>query len=296
MVLVAQGPARVTAFLVPSGTPEVTSHTIAIKHGLHGATYGINTACASANDAMIEAVRRLQYGEENIIIAGGTEAAVCEISLATFGNMKALSSWDGDGDPKRVSRPFDKNRSGFVMAEGSGILVFENLEHAKSSGANILAEVAGYGQSTHAYHITAPQHTGKYVALAMRQALDSAKISVESVDYINAHGTSTKYNDLTETIAIKKVFGSHAYKLCVSSTKSMTGHMVGGCGGIEAAVCIKALQTGIVPPTINYEEPDPEGDLDYVPNIAREVPVNIVMSNSLGFGGHNAVLIFKKFS
>jgi len=295
MVIVEKGPARVTPFLVPSGTPEVTAHTVALKHGIHGATFGVNTACAAGTDAIITAVKRLQYGTENIIVAGGTESAVCEISFAAFGNMKALSPWDGDGDPKRVSRPFEKNRSGFVMSEGAGILILETLEHAKSRGTKIYAEIVGCGQTTDAYHMTAPEPSGKYVALAMEMALKEAGVSPESVGDINAHGTSTKYNDRTETKAIKKVFGDHAYKLCVSSTKSMTGHMVGGCGGVEAMVCMKVLETGIIPPTINYEEPDPECDLDYVPNKAREKKVDIVASSSLGFGGHNAVLLFKKF-
>jgi len=296
MVIVEKGPARVTPFLVPSGTPEVTAHTVALKHGIHGATFGVNTACAAGTDAIITAIKRLQYGNENIIVAGGAESAVCEISYAAFGNMKALSQWDGDGDPKRVSRPFEKNRSGFVMSEGAGILILETLEHAKSRGAKIYAEIAGCGQTTDAYHMTAPEPSGKYVALAMEMALKEAGLSPESVGYINAHGTSTKYNDLTETKAIKKVFGDHAYKLCVSSTKSMTGHMVGGCGGVEAMVCMKVLETGIIPPTINYEEPDPECDLDYVPNKAREKKVDVVASSNLGFGGHNAVLLFKKFA
>lgn len=295
MVIVQKGPARVSPFLVPSGTPEVTAHTVALKQGIHGATFGVNTACAAGTDAIITAVKRLQYGNENIIIAGGAESAVCEISIAAFGNMKALSQWDGDGDPKRVSRPFEKNRSGFVMSEGAGILILETLKHAKSRGAKIYAEIAGCGQTTDAYHMTAPEPSGKYVTLAMEMALKEANMSPEAVGYINAHGTSTKYNDKTETIAIKNAFGDHAYKLCVSSTKSMTGHMVGGCGGVEAMVCMKVLETGIIPPTINYEVPDPECDLDYVPNKAREKKVDVVASSNLGFGGHNAVLLFKKF-
>jgi len=296
MVVVQKGPARVTPFLIPSGTPEVTAHTVALKHGIHGATFGVNTACAAGNDAIITAVKRLQYGNENIIIAGGAESAICEISFAAFGNMKALSRWDGDGDPKKVSRPFEKNRSGFVISEGSGIVVLETLEYAKKRGAKIYAEVAGCGQTTDAYHMTAPEPSGKYVTLAIEMALKEAGLPPESVGYINAHGTSTKYNDLTETIAIKNAFGEHAHNLCISSTKSMTGHMVGGCGGVEAMVCIKAMETGIIPPTINYEEPDPECDLDYVPNTAREKKVDVAASNNLGFGGHNAVILFKKFT
>ena len=296
MKLALQGPSKVSPFLIPSGTPEVNAHTIALKNNIHGATFGVNTACAAGNDAMITAIKRLQYCDENIIIAGGAEAAVCGIAFASFGNMKALSQWDGDGDPKRVSRPFEKNRSGFVIAEGAGILVFETLAHAKKRGAKIYAEVAGCGQTTDAYHMTAPEPSGKFVAKAMETALNEADLPPESVGYINAHGTSTKYNDLTETKAIKQVFGEHAYKLCVSSTKSMTGHMIGGCGGVEAVVCLKALETGIIPPTINYEEPDPECDLDYVPNKAREKKLDVVASSNLGFGGHNAVIVFKKFT
>jgi 3-oxoacyl-[acyl-carrier-protein] synthase II len=263
--------------------------------GLHGASFGVNTACASSNDAIAIAYHRLQQGLEAVAITGGTEAAVGTLATATFGNMKALSSWDGDGDPTRISRPFDKRRSGFVLAEGAGALLLETLDHAKARGARILAEIAGTGQSTDAYHITAPEPSGTYVALAMRRALADARMNPEDVDYINAHGTSTPYNDLTETVAIKKVFGAHAYKLCVSSTKSMTGHMIGGCGGVEAGICIQALQTGLLPPTINQEEPDPECDLDYIANIARERSIRVAMSNNFGFGGHNSVVIFKRF-
>jgi 3-oxoacyl-[acyl-carrier-protein] synthase II len=294
-VLAAEGPSRVTPFLVPSGTPEVTAHTIAIQFGLHGASFGVNTACASGNEAITTAYRRLLQGPEVIAITGGTEAAVGALATSTFGNMKALSSWDGDGDPTRISRPFDKKRSGFVLAEGAGALVLETLEHAKARGARIYAEIVGGGQTTDAYHITAPEPSGTFVALAMRRALTDARLEPEQIDYINAHGTSTPYNDLTETTAIKRVFGDHAYKLSVSSTKSMTGHMIGGCGGFEAGVCIQTILTGILPPTINQEEPDPECDLDYVPNVARERRVNAVMSNNFGFGGHNTVIIFKRF-
>ena len=294
--LAVEGPRSITPFLVPSGTPDVTSHTIALHYGLHGASFGVNTACASGNEAISTALRRLRQGPEVIAITGGTECPVCSLSLGTFGNMKALSTWDGDGDPTRVSRPFDKKRSGFVIAEGAGILVLETLAHAKKRGVRIYAELVGSGQTTDAYHFTAPEPSGKYVALATRHALDDCHINPEEVDYINAHGTSTSYNDLTETVAIKKVFDAHAKLLCVSSTKSMTGHMVGGCGGVEAAVCCKVIQTGIVPPTINYEEPDPECDLDYVPNRAIERPVRIAMSNNFGFGGHNTVIVLRAFA
>lgn len=293
-VLLEQGPNRVTPFLVPSGTPDTTAHTVALRYGLHGASFGVNTACASGNEAIITATRRLMFGPEKIAITGGTEAAVCKLSIATFGNMKALSSWDGDGDPTRISRPFDKDRSGFVMAEGAGFLVLETYEHAKQRGAHIYSEIIGCGQTTDAYHFTAPEPSGTYVADAITAALRDNNTDPSSVGYINAHGTSTKYNDLTETIAIRKVFGEHAYKLAVSSTKSMTGHMIAGCGGVEAAVCQKVMQTGILPPTINYETQDEELDLDYVPNEAREKNVDVIMSNNFGFGGHNSVVLFRK--
>jgi 3-oxoacyl-[acyl-carrier-protein] synthase II len=295
-LMAAEGPRRVTPFLVPSGTPDVTSHTITMRYNLHGLSCGVNTACASGNEAIIMATRRLQQGPEVIAFTGGTDAAVYMLATATFGNLKALSTWDGDGDPARISRPFEKNRAGFVIAEGAGVLVLETLAHAQARGAEILAEIIGCGQTTDSYHITAPEPSGKYIAHAMRFALNDARIAPEEVDYINAHGTSTHYNDLTETLAIKQAFGDCAKRLAVSSTKSMTGHMIGGCGGVEACVCLKALATGIVPPTINYDEPDPELDLDYVPNVAREMPVRTVMSNNLGFGGHNAVVIFRRFA
>ena len=290
-----EGPSKTSPFLVPSGTPDVSAHTIAMRWGIHGASFGVNTACASGNDAIATAFKRLQLGNEQIAITGGTEAAVCRISVAAFGNMRALSSWDGDGDCTKISRPFDRDRSGFVIAEGAGIVVLETLEHALSRGAKIYAEIIGCGQSTDAYHITAPEPTGKFVVKAMQFALADAQIPPDHIDYINAHGTSTTYNDLSETLAIKTVFKEHAKKLCVSSTKSMTGHLIGGCGGIEAIVSCMSLKTGIVPPTINYTTPDPDCDLDYVPNIAREINPKYVMSNNFGFGGHNTVLIFKKY-
>ncbi len=294
-VLFKDGPGRVTPLLIPGGTPDVTSHTVAMHHGLHGASFGINSACASGNEALITAVRRLVQGPEVVAIAGGSEAPICRLGLSTFANMKALSTWDGDGDPTRVSRPFDKDRSGFVIAEGSGVLIFEALEHAKARNAKILAEVVGCGQTTDAYHMTAPEPTGKYVTAAIHRVLQDGEILPESVDYINAHGTSTKYNDITETRAIKTVFGEHSYKLCVSSIKSMTGHMIGGCGGFEAIACIKSIETGIVPPTINLDEPDVECDLNYVANTAQERKINVAVSNNFGFGGHNSVIAFKKF-
>lgn len=294
-IMAAEGPGRVTPFLVPSGTPEVTSHTVMMQFGLHGLSMGVNTACASGNDAILMACRRLQQGPEVVAIAGGNDASVGMLAIATFGNMKAISTWDGDGNPARISRPFDKRRDGFVLAEGAGALVLETLEHAKARGAHILAEIVGGGQTTDAYHPTAPEPSGTYVALAMRRALADAHLNPEDVEYINAHGTSTVYNDLTETVAIKKVFGAHAYKLCISSAKSMTGHTIGGCGGMEAALCVQTLQAGVLPPTINQEEPDPECDLDYIPNVARERKVRVIMSNNFGFGGHNAVIIFKRF-
>ena len=294
-ILYKNGPGRVTPLLIPSGTPDVTSHTVAMHHGLHGASFGINSACASGNEALITAVRRLMLGPEVVAVAGGNEAPICRLGLATFANMKALSTWDGDGDPTKVSRPFDKQRNGFVIAEGSGAVIFETLKHAKARGAEILAEVVGCGQTTDAYHMTAPDPTGKYVTAAIRRVLQDGQLLPEYVDYISAHGTSTKYNDVTETRAIKTVFGEHAYNLCVSSIKSMTGHMIGGCGGIEAVTCIKTIETGIVPPTINLNNPDEECDLNYVANTAQERKVNVAVSNNFGFGGHNSVIAFKKF-
>ena len=294
-VLFESGPNRVTPFLVPSGTADVGAHTIAMRLGIHGFSCGVTTACASGNDAIATAFLRLRGGFEQIAICGGSEDPVCALSLGTFANMKALSTWDGDGDPKRVSRPFDLNRSGFVIAEGAGVIVLETLEHAKKRGARIYCELGGVGQSTDGYHVTAPEPTGRFVVNAIKQALARAEVNPEAVDYVNAHGTSTHLNDIMETTALKTVFGEHARKFCVSSTKSMTGHTVAGCGGLEAVFCVKAIETGLVPPTINYETPDPECDLDYVPNVARELKVNCAMSDTFGFGGHNAVLVFKRF-
>jgi 3-oxoacyl-[acyl-carrier-protein] synthase II len=257
---------------------------------------GINncsvTACASGSNSIGEAFRAIQNGYADVIVSGGTESAITEMTIAGFSNMTALSN---NPDPKKACRPFDKNRDGFVLGEGCGILILEELEHAKKRGARIYAEIAGYGATGDAYHITAPAPDGEGAQRAMKEALQDAGVAPEQVDYINAHGTSTPYNDLFETNAIKAVFKDHAYQLAVSSTKSMTGHLLGGAGGVEAVFSVLAIKDRIMPPTINYETPDENLDLDYVPNEAREKDLRVVLSNSLGFGGHNATLLFKKY-
>jgi 3-oxoacyl-[acyl-carrier-protein] synthase II len=252
------------------------------------------SACATSAHAIGEAWKSIRLGECDAVIAGGAESAITPLGIGGFSVMKALSN--RNDNPAAASRPFDKDRDGFVMGEGAGVLVLEELEHAKKRGANILAELVGYGANSDANHVTAPAPEGEGAARCMRLALKSAGMNPEEVGYINAHGTSTPYNDANETKAIKSVFGEHARKLAVSSTKSMTGHMLGAAGGAEAVVSILALQRGVLPPTINYTTPDPECDLDYVPNQAREIRVDAAMSNSFGFGGTNAVLLFKRFS
>jgi 3-oxoacyl-[acyl-carrier-protein] synthase II len=251
------------------------------------------TACASGTHAVGEAFKLIQQGYADAMITGGTEATITPLALSGFCNMKALSFYNDD--PKKASRPFDKNRDGFVMAEGAGILLLEELEHAKKRGANIYCEVVGYGLNGDAYHITAPSPGGEGAVQCMKMALEDAKVAPDEVDYINAHGTSTPYNDLCETIAIKKVFKDHSKRIMVSSTKSMTGHALGAAGGMEAIFTALTIKTGVIPPTINYEYPDPECDLDYVPNQAREKKVKFALSNSFGFGGTNACLVFKRF-
>jgi len=254
----------------------------------------VATACASATNAIGEALRIIQHGEADVVLCGGTEAPITDLAFAGFCAMKAMST--EKENPEQACRPFDKRRSGFVMGEGAGVLVLESLEHATARGARIYAELAGYGSTSDAYHITTPVPGGAGAARAMRLALNDAGVSAEDVDYINAHGTGTGPNDATETAAIKTVFESHATKLAISSTKSMTGHLTGAAGAIEAIICAFAIERGAIPPTINYGEPDPECDLDYVPNLARKQEVNVAMSNSLGFGGHNATIVLKKFA
>jgi 3-oxoacyl-[acyl-carrier-protein] synthase II len=251
------------------------------------------TACATATNAIGDALRFIQYGDADVIIAGGTEAATTVLGIGGFCALKALST--RNDEPEKASRPFDLNRDGFVMAEGSGVTVLESLDHAKARGATILAELAGYGRTSDAYHVTAPEPSGAGAARAMQLALQDAVLSVTDIHYINAHGTSTKLNDKVESMAVKRLFGDHAKKVPISSTKSMTGHLLGAAGGIEFAASVMAICDNIIPPTINYETPDPECDLDYVPNVARKTRVDAVMTNSLGFGGHNATLIVKRY-
>jgi 3-oxoacyl-[acyl-carrier-protein] synthase II len=270
--------------------PDTAPAQVAIQFGLKGPNMAIVTACASSANAIGEATEVIRRGAADVVLTGGAEAGIVPLALAGFNVMNAVSR--RNDAPQKASRPFDANRDGFVIGEGGTALVLESLEHAQVRGARIYAEVLGYGASADAYHITAPQETGEGAALAMRAALAQAKLGPQDIGYVNAHGTSTPLNDKSETAAIKQVFGPAAYKIPISSTKSMTGHLLGGAGALEALVCVKALQEGILPPTINYETPDPGCDLDYIPNAARCVPIHTAMSNSFGFGGHNACLIF----
>ena len=287
-----KGNRRVSPLFIPMGIANMPAGNVAIEFGFKGESISILTACASATHAIGEAYKTIKLGEEDIILAGGTESAICSVGMAGFENMKALSS---STDKNRASIPFDKERNGFVMGEGAGILVLEELEHAKKRGAKIFAELIGFGATTDAYHITSPCPDGECGAKAMIRALTSAGIKPSDVDYINAHGTSTHLNDLTETLAIKTAFGEHSKKVMVSSTKGNTGHLLGAAGGVEAIFCVKALENQLVPPTINYKEKDEECDLDVVPNEPRKAKLNIVMSNSLGFGGHNGSILMKKW-
>ncbi|MCS7199887.1 MAG: beta-ketoacyl-ACP synthase II [Caldimicrobium sp.] len=288
-----RGYKRITPFFIPMIIPNMAAGQVAILYGAKGPNMAICTACAAGNHAIGEAFRLIKEGIAKVVICGGTEALITPLTVAGFSVMKALST--RNNEPERASRPFDAQRDGFVIAEGCGILILEELGHALRRGAKIYAEVLGYGANADAYHMTAPSPEGEGAAKCMELALLSANIKPEEVDYINAHGTSTPLNDVAETKAIKKVFGAHAYKLLVSSTKSMTGHLLGGAGGLEAVLTVKALETGIVPPTINYENPDPECDLDYVPNTARVMNIKVALSNAFGFGGTNACILFKKW-
>ena len=292
-VLKVKGPRRVSPFFVPMLIANMASGYISIEFGLHGPNTTIVTACATGTHSIGEALKTIQLGAADMMLAGGSEAAIVPVAFAGFCAMRAMSSCNDD--PASASRPFDLARDGFVMGEGAGIVVLEELEHALARGAKIYAEVAGYGLSSDAYHITAPDPEASGAQLCMSMALKDAGITPESVDYINAHGTSTPLNDKAETQAIKKVFGEHAYQLAVSSTKSMTGHLLGAAGGIEAIACALAIENDMIPPTINYETPDPECDLNYVPNKALARPVQTALSNSFGFGGTNATLVFSKF-
>ncbi len=291
-VLLQKGPQRVSAFLVPMLITDIASALIAIKYGFSGPNFSVSTACATGNHSIGEAFKIIQRGDAEIMIAGGTEAAITPLGLAGFCAMRALST--RNEHPEKASRPFDKGRDGFVIGEGAGVVVLEELDRARKRGVPIWGEIIGFGMSEDAYHITQPVSEGRGIKQAITKALEDAKISPQKVDYINAHGTSTPFNDKVETQAIKDVFRRKAYQIPISSTKSMTGHLLGATGGVELIACLLALRDGIIPPTINYENPDPECDLDYVPNKAREVKVKIAMSNSMGFGGHNAVLVVKK--
>ena len=287
-----KGHNRVSPMFIPMTIANMPAGNITIELGLKGESISIVSACASSTHAIGEAYKTIKYGSEDVILAGGTEASICGIGIAGFENMKALSHAT---DPNRASIPFDKERNGFVMGEGAAVLVLEDLEHAKTRGAKIYAEVVGYGATSDAYHITSPAPEGEGGARAMKRAMEDAKIKPKDVDYINAHGTSTHLNDSLETQAIKTAFGDEAYKVMVSSTKSNTGHLLGAAGGLEAIVCVKAIENSLVPPTINYQVKDAECDLDIVPNEPRKSDIKIAMSNSLGFGGHNASIILKEY-
>lgn len=293
-VLQERGPRRVSPFLIPMMLPDTAPGQVAIKFGLKGPNFAVVSACATGSNAIGEAAEVIRRGAADVVLAGGAEAGIVPLAFAGFTIMQAVST--RNEEPERASRPFDATRDGFVMGEGGGVLVLESEAHARARGARMYAEVIGYGATADAYHITAPEETGEGAARAMQIALDQSGLAQEQISYLNAHGTSTVLNDKGETQAIKSVFGDYAYQLPVSSTKSMTGHLLGGAGAIEAIFCTLALTEGILPPTINYEHPDPECDLDYVPNTARHVGMGnleAAMSNSFGFGGHNACLILQ---
>lgn len=288
-----RGPSRVSPFLVPMMLPDTPGGIIAINTGIRGINYAVVTACATGTNAVGEAFEVIKRGQTDVMFAGGCEAAIVPLAMAGLAKMGALSTYKGE--PTRASRPFNLDRTGFVIGEGAGVLVLESLEHAQSRGAKILAEIVGYGSTNDAFHISAPAENGKGAALCMQMALDNADLDIGDIDYINAHGTGTPLNDRSETAAIKTVFRERAYDVPISSTKSMTGHLLGAAGAVEAIFAVRVLQEDILPPTINYEVPDPECDLDYIPNNARPKQVSHVMSNSFGFGGHNATIVLSKF-
>ncbi len=284
---------RISPFFIPMAIINLGAGNIAIKYGLKGPCTSVVTACATGTNNIGESFRLIKHGYADVMLAGGSEAPITRMAIGGFHSMKALNSVN---DPKKASIPFDKDRSGFVMGEGAGIVLMESLEHAKARGANILAEVVGYGSTCDAYHITSPDPDGTGAAKAMEQAINEAGINANEVSYINAHGTSTQLNDKFETIAIKKVFGEDSYNTPISSTKSMTGHLLGAAGAIETIICVKSLQDGFIPPTIGYETKDEELDLDYTPNVGKKAVVEYALTNSLGFGGHNATLLLKKWN
>jgi 3-oxoacyl-[acyl-carrier-protein] synthase II len=292
-VLHFKGPDRISPFFINMMIVDGAPGIVSIVTGAKGPNFAIVSACATSANTIGEAWETIRRGDAKAMIAGGAEKGITPIAMASFDNMHAISR--RNDDPQGASRPFDATRNGFVMGEGAGMLILEDLDFAKARGAKILAELVGYASTGDAYHVTEPAPEGEGLVRAMRRALQKAGLRPDQVDYINAHGTSTPYNDRTETQAIKACFGNHAYRLAISSTKSMTGHTLGAAGGVEAVVCIMAIQTGIIPPTINLHHPDPDCDLDYVPNEARQATVNVAMTNSMGFGGHNACLIFKRY-
>lgn len=292
-VLLDRGPSRMSPFLIPMLIVNEAAGQVAIAFGLKGPNSCVATACASGSHAIGDAFRILAHGDADVMIAGGTESCIVATGVGGFCALKALSQ--RNNEPQKASRPFDRERDGFVIAEGCGLVVLETLDHAKKRKANILAEIVGYGMSCDAYHMTAPDPDGDGAARAIKAALKDARLNPEDIDYINAHGTSTKLNDKIETLSIKKALGDHAKKVMVSSTKSMTGHLLGAAGGVEFVACCLSIRDNVIAPTINYDYPDPDCDLDYVPNTARKTQVDVCMSNSLGFGGHNATLIVKKF-
>jgi 3-oxoacyl-[acyl-carrier-protein] synthase II len=293
-VLLERGPDRLSAFMIPMLISNMASGIFSMYHKLRGPNFATCSACATSNHALGEAWRTIKMGDAQVIFAGGAEATIVPIGIGGFCAMRALST--RNDDPTHASRPFDKERDGFVMGEGAGVLVLEELEHAKKRGARIYCEVAGYGNTADANHVTAPAPEGEGAARCMKMALRHAGLNPQSISYINAHGTSTPQGDIAETQAVKAVFGEHARKLAVSSTKGATGHMLGAAGAVEMIVCAKAIQTGSVPPTINYTVPDPDCDLDYVPNTARQMKVEAILNNSFGFGGHNASILATKFN
>ena len=288
-----KSPRRVSPFFIPAMITDIAAGQVSIKYGFKGPNYAVVSACATSSHVIGDAHRLIKYGDADIIIAGGSDATINPMSVAGFSNMKALTK---NPDPETASRPFDLNRNGFVMGEGAALLVLEDYEHAKARGANIVAELSGYGATADAYHLTTPDPSGDGAIRSMKLAVKDAGLQLEDIDYINAHGTSTAYNDRTETKAIRTLFGDHAYKLSVSSTKSMTGHLLGAAGGIEAIATILALKNSLVPPTIHFETVDPDCDLDYTPNQARAKDLKAAISNTFGFGGHNATLLFKKWT
>tara|TARA_Y100000590_G_scaffold40205_1_gene42893 strand:- start:19033 stop:20046 length:1014 start_codon:yes stop_codon:yes gene_type:complete len=289
-----RGQRRVSPFFVPRMIANIAAGNLAIQHGFQGPNNTVISACASSTDAIGSAFRTIQYGDADMMVTGGAEASITGLTISGFANIKALST--RNDDPTAASRPFDLDRDGFVLGEGSATLILEEAEHAKARGATILAEMAGYGATDDAYHITQPAEGGLGAIHAMRNAVNDAGLSLEEVDYINAHGTSTPFNDKTESAAISSLFGDHAQNLYVSSTKSMVGHSLGASGALEAAACVKAIENNMIPPTINYTTPDPECQLNYVPNKSIETDVNVTMSNSFGFGGHNGVIVIKQWN